>query len=239
MAGLPIANWIAGAAQGTMGIVQTIVGLTMPKPEIPDYEIPKETYDNMTDAEYWSFQGLPEAQKQQFVEQSKRSGATALSRNSERKGGLGLVSSVAQQEQDSATQLLSMDSQQRMANLQNLYRARDVMAGAKDKQFGFKMDKIQYELGKRDEMIGAGLQNFGQSFSTFAGSGGGDGGDNVSGTTKATSTTAAAMSNNSGGGMVGTANLGTYNSSGSQMPTTMNVNKGFGGMGGVKGFGGF
>jgi hypothetical protein len=230
MAGLPIANWIAGGAQGTLGIAQMIGGLTMPKPDIPDYEISEETYKNMTDAEYWSFQGMPEAQKQQFVEQSQRSGATALSRSTDRKGGLGLVSSIAQQEKDSATQMLSMDSQQRMSNLQNLFRAREVMSEAKDKEFKHDTDKVMYELGKRDEMIGAGMQNFGQSFSTFAGA---SGGDKVSGTAKPP----ASMGSS---GMGGTINNGNYNVDGSGGgPTTMNVNKGFGGMGNIKGFGGF
>lgn len=173
MAGLSLTNMISGAAQGVLGIGQMIGGLTMPKPEIPDYEIPEEIYKNMTDAEYWSFQGLPEAQKQQFIEQSQRAGATALSRSAERKGGLGLVASVAQQEQDAATQLLSMDAQQRMQNLQNLYRMREVMAEQKGTQQQWKMDKVMYQRQKRDEMIGAGMQNLGQSFSTFVGAGGG------------------------------------------------------------------
>jgi len=179
MAGLPIANWIAGAAQGTLGVAQTIVGLTMPKPEIPDYEIPEEIYQNMSDQEYWSFMGLPDAQKQQFVEQSSRAGASALSQSGSRKGGLGLISSIAQQQKDDAKTMLAMDSQARMKNLQNFWGARSKMAEYKDKEFGLKMDKVMYERGKRDEMIGAGLQNFGQSFSTFAGA---SGGDNVSGT---------------------------------------------------------
>jgi len=230
MAGLPIANWIAGGVQGTLGIAQMVGGLFMPKPEIPDYEIPQEIYENMTDAEYWSFQGLPEAQKQQFVEQSQRSGATALSQSSSRKGGLGMVSSIAQQQQDANTQLLSMDSQARMQNIHNLWNSRSQMAGYKDKQFGHKMDKTMYKLGKRDEMIGAGMQNFGQSFSTFAGA---SGGDSVSGTSGANT------ASNASGSMVGTPNYGSMNGMNFQPPTTMNLNKGFGGMGGVKGFGGF
>ena len=79
---------IATGAQAALGVGQTIAGLVKKKPEIPEYDIPQEVYDNMTDAEYWSFQGLPEASKQQFVQESKRTGATALSRSADRKGGL-------------------------------------------------------------------------------------------------------------------------------------------------------
>jgi hypothetical protein len=166
-----ISSAVAGGVQGILGIGQMVGGLFMPKPEIPDYQIPEEIYKNMTDAEYWSFQGLPEAQKQQFIEQSQRAGATALSQSASRKGGLGLVASVAQQEQDSATQLLSMDAQQRMQNLQNLYRAREVMAGQKGTQQEWKMNKVMYKRQKRDEMIGAGLQNIAGGLGSIAAGG--------------------------------------------------------------------
>ena len=161
---------IAGIGQGALGISQLIAGAFMPKPDIPDYEIPQELYENMTDAEYWSFVGLPEAQKQQYIEGSMRAGASALSQSASRKGGLGLVSSVAQQQQDANKQLLSMDAQARMQNIRAHWSARERMAQAKDVQFGHKMDKVLYQLQKRDEMMGAGLQNIGSSFSTFAGS---------------------------------------------------------------------
>jgi len=159
---------IGAIVQGAMGVAQMVGGLTMPKPEIPDYEIPAETYKNMTDAEYWSFQGLGEAQKQQFVEQSSRAGASALASSGSRKGGLGMVSSVAQQEQDSATQLLTMDAQQREKNLETLYRSRDVMAGARDKKFGHDKEKVDYQLKKRDEMLGAGMQSLSMGFGGIA-----------------------------------------------------------------------
>ena len=219
---------IAGGLQAGLGIAQTISGLTMEKPEIPDYDIPEEVYKNLSDAEYWKFQGLPEAQKQQFIEQSQRAGATALSRSSSRKGGLGLVSSIAQQEQDSATQLLSMDAQQRMSNLQNLFRSREVMAGAKDKKFGYEMEKVMYERQRRDSMIGAGMQNIAGVASTLAGQ---SNQEAIDAAEKSKTTV--------NGSMVGTANYGSFSGMNYNPPTTMNVNKGFGGMGNVKGFGGF
>jgi len=173
---IPIMSMIAVAAQGTMGIAQTIKGLTMPKPDVPDYDIPQEIFDNMTDAEYWSYKGLPEAQKQQFIENSMRAGATAISRSTDRKGGLGMISSIAQQERDSARDLLSMDAQARMSNVDRLLQARRELASAKNTEQEWNMQKILDERAKRDEMIGAGIQNIGQSFSTFAGGAGGGAG---------------------------------------------------------------
>jgi len=75
-------------------------------------------------------------------------------------------------------------------------------------------------------MIGAGLQNFGQSFSTFAGA---SGGDKTSGTSGSNVASAAGSRMGSSG-----SSALSY-----EVPTTLMQNKGFGGMGGTKGFGGF
>ena len=158
-----------GGVQAALGIGQTIAGLVKKKPEIPEYEIPQELWDNMTDAEYWAMEGLPPAQKQQFIEQSQRAGATALSRSSDRKGGLGLVSSVAQQEQDAATQLLSMDAGQRLQNIQNLYRARERVAGAKDTKYQSDLNKVLQERMETDNLRGAGVQNIMNAAGTISG----------------------------------------------------------------------
>lgn len=160
---------ILGGVQAAIGIGQTIAGLVKKKPDIPDYDIPQEVWDNMSDAEYWAMEGLPPAQKQQFIEQSQRAGATALSRSSSRKGGLGLVSSIAQQEADAATDLLSMDASQRLSNLQNLYRAREVVAGEKRTQHDYKTQKVMQERGEVDALRGAGLQNIMGAAGTAAG----------------------------------------------------------------------
>ena len=160
---------IAGTAQAAIGVGQMIGGLFMPKPDIPDYEIPQEIYENMTDAEYWSFVGLPEAQKQQYIEGSMRAGASALSASASRKGGLGMVSSIAQQQSDANRELLTMDTQARMQNLQRYWGARERMAQAKDVQFGHKMDKTMYQLQRRDNMLGAGMQNIAGGFGNFIG----------------------------------------------------------------------
>jgi len=160
---------ILGGVQAAIGIGQTIAGLVKKKPEIPDYEIPQEVWENMTDAEYMAMEGLPPAQKQQFIEQAQRAGATALSRSTSRKGGLGLVSSIAQQETDAATQLLSMDAAQRLQNMQSLYRAREVVAGEKRTAHDYATQKVMQERAEVDELRGAGLQNIMGAAGTMAG----------------------------------------------------------------------
>ena len=150
--------------QGLLGVGQTIKGLTMPKPEIPDYDIPQEIYDNMTDAEYWSYQGLPDAQKQNYIDQISQQGAGALSRSSSRKGGLGMVSSIAEQQRQGTRELLSMDAQARVRNQERLYTARGAMAQQRGMQQQWGLDKALQERTDRKEMIGAGMQNIAGAF---------------------------------------------------------------------------
>jgi len=164
-----------GAAQTALGIGQTIAGLVKKKPEIPEYDIPQEVYANMTDAEYWAMEGLPDAQKQQYIQNIQRSGTTALSRSADRKGGLGLVSSIAQQEQDAATNLLSMDAQARMQNLSRLFQARETVAGYKDIKYDKDLAKVMEERAEVDELRGAGTQNIMNALGTFAALGDEDG----------------------------------------------------------------
>jgi hypothetical protein len=160
---------ITAGTQAALGIGQTIAGMVKKKPAIPEYDIPQEVYDNMTDAEYWALEGLPPAQKQQFIEQSQRAGATALSRGGERKGGLGLISSIAQQERDAATQMLSMDAQARMSNLDRVFQARERVAAHEGIKQEWARDKALTERQEVNELIGSGLQNIMGAGATGAG----------------------------------------------------------------------
>jgi hypothetical protein len=164
-----IASMIAGGAQAAIGIAQTIAGLVQKKPDIPDYEIPQEVYENMTDAEYWSFQGLPETQKQQFIERSKRAGATAIGRTSSRKGGMGMISDIAQQEQDASMNLMTADVEQRMNNLKTFWGMRDQMSQQKAIQQEWGRDKVMQKRGEIDALRGAGVQNLMGALGTVAG----------------------------------------------------------------------
>jgi len=159
---------IGAGAQALLGVGQTVAGLTMPKPDIPDYEIPEEVYQNMTDAEYWSFMGLPDAQKQQFIDQIAQQGASALSASSSRKGGLGMVSSIAEQKRQGARDLLAMDSAARMQNIQNLWGARKDVAAQKVAKYQADTAKSMQLRQERKDMIGAGIQNIAGAFGSVA-----------------------------------------------------------------------
>jgi hypothetical protein len=156
------------AGQAILGVAQGIKGLTMPKPSIPDYEIPQEIYDNMTDAEYWSFIGMPEEQKKLYMDQIAQQGATALSRSADRKGGLGMISTIADQQRKGAQEMAAMDASMRAERQKDLYAARTAMGQQRAMKYEADRSKAEYLRGKRDEMIGAGIQNIGGALGSAA-----------------------------------------------------------------------
>ena len=93
----------------------------------PQYEIPQELYDNMSDAERMEVEGLPAAQKKAFVQNIERSQQQALKSQADRKGGLLGIQQSMQNETDAYSNLTSMDAaayQQSKMNKQAVERAR-------------------------------------------------------------------------------------------------------------------
>ena len=152
---------IAGT-QAAIGIGQAVAGYSKLKNLTrPEYQIPSEIEQNMSEAELMSYYGMPDAQKQSYMQNIQRSGQQALSGTADRKGGLGMVSAIQQNQQDSYSNLLSADVQQRMQNIQNAQNMRSVMAGYKDKAFQMnEMQPYQQDYAEAQGLIGAGMQNF-------------------------------------------------------------------------------
>jgi hypothetical protein len=146
---------IMGGVQAAIGLGQTIAGIAKKKPIIPEAEIPQDVFRSLSDAEYQSLIGMPAEQRQRAIEDIQRGGATAFSRAKDLKGGMGLVSNIAQQETEGYRGL----AERRYQNLDRLERRRDRMADeeryAADVNRQLKLD----ERARRDELIGAGLQN--------------------------------------------------------------------------------
>jgi hypothetical protein len=135
----------------------------MSKLKRPQYEIPQELYDNMSDAERMEVEGLPAAQKKAFVQNVERSQQQALKSQADRKGGLLGVQQSMQQETDAYSNLTSMDAaayqQSKMNKQAAVERARLGLAQAKDKKFGVQSGQYEQDLTSAQGMIGAGQQN--------------------------------------------------------------------------------
>lgn len=173
-----ISNWAGGGATTTLGAVQLAYGLyNQNKTKRPTYEIPPEIQQNLTQAQFDALQGLPEEQRQMYIQNLQRGSAQALGQIGSRKGGLAGVASVNQNQNDAYANLLAMDAQARQQNKDKLYGMRQNMADYKDQAFQFNKVNPYYEsVAQNNAMIGAGMQNVSQGFQ--AGNSGGNYGEN-------------------------------------------------------------
>jgi len=129
----------------------------------PTYEIPKELYDNLSDAEKMEVEGLTPQQKKDFVQNVERSQQSALKAQADRKGGLMGLQAMMQQETSAYSGLTSMDAAARkeseLRKQASVMQAREAIAGAKDRRYQEQMGNYQQDLQSAQGMIGAGQQN--------------------------------------------------------------------------------
>ena len=152
---------IPAAVQAGTGIYQTYQGNKLANStERPDYSIPQEQLDNLTDSQIQALRGLPEEQRQQYMENIMRSAQTSISALGDRKAGLAGMSGVQQQQNDAYKNLLSMDAQKREENERNLQATRNTMSEYKDKQFQMnEMQPFQDTMAAAEGLQGAGIFN--------------------------------------------------------------------------------
>jgi hypothetical protein len=152
---------ILAGTQAAIGLGQAISGWAQKKKLTrPEYQIPEEIEQNMTEAELMSYYGMPDAQKAEYMQNIQRSTQAALRGISDRKGGLGAVAAAQQTQQDAYMNLLSADVQQRMQNIQTAQQMRQTMASYRDKAFEInEMQPYQQSYAEAQSLIGAGMQN--------------------------------------------------------------------------------
>lgn len=138
----------------------------------PDYVIPQELYDNLSDAEKTQVEGLPPEMKKQFVQNLERGRQNTLKGLADRKAGLLGIQSSMSTENDAYSNLVSMDAsalqQSRLQKKSDIAQARMAIAGAKDNQFNVNSSNYQQELAGAQGMIGAGMQNQSNAWNTLA-----------------------------------------------------------------------
>lgn len=157
------AQVIGGLAQTTAGTIQAN------RLERPEYKIPEAIEANMTQAQRLAFQGMPDEQKQEFLQSIQRQSASSMQGLSDRKAGIGAISALNQQAQDSMLKLTSMDTQQRMQNINALMDMRTKYAEYSDKQFMLnQLQPFQQEMAAAQQFQSAGLQNIASATSGFA-----------------------------------------------------------------------
>jgi hypothetical protein len=125
----------------------------------PQYQIPEEIKQNLKESELRALEGLPAAQKAEYVKNLQRGQERALQAQADRKGGLLGIQAATQQATDAFTNLTSMDAAARAANQQQLQQNRMIMAQEKGKQYAERRGDYQQDLDSANAMIGAGSQN--------------------------------------------------------------------------------
>lgn len=116
----------------------------------PEYIIPQELKDNLSDAENRTLEGLPAEQKQEFVKNLDRNSVANLKASSDRKGGLMGLQAQTSAANDAYTNLVSMDAaaiqKDKQLKKTEVNNARITMANAKDKSQGIDQANYQAEL---------------------------------------------------------------------------------------------
>lgn len=176
-------SWVAaGIASGaaTMAGVQYLKGKRDQAKDAkkrPEYEIPQEVAQNLTQAQMDALQGLPAAQAQQFIQNIQRGSAFGMSQLGSRKAGLAGLAALNQQQQDAYGNLLSIDAQAAQQNKANLMNQRQVMADYRDQAFQLNKINPYYEnIARREARTAALFQNLNNAATMGMGNIGGGGG---------------------------------------------------------------
>ena len=157
-------SWVAAiatAAQVGYGIYQNQKGRKMEEEagERPDYEIPTAAKQALGTAELRSLQGMPGAVKSQMLQEMDRSRMASLRQVTDRRGGLGAVTQLEQQQQDAIQRMGVMDIEARERNIAALQEQRGIMAGFQEKKQADELLAFEQEMQSAAAMKGAGLQN--------------------------------------------------------------------------------
>tara|TARA_R110002167_G_scaffold3430_5_gene16779 strand:+ start:22915 stop:23940 length:1026 start_codon:yes stop_codon:yes gene_type:complete len=157
-------SWAAVAASAIsagVGIYQTQKGKKLAEQagERPEFEIPGAVKSALGTSQLKSLQGIPGAVKSEMLQEMDRSRMASLKQVNERRGGLGVVSQLDQNQQDSIRKMGIMDIQQREKNVQGLQDMRMKMAGYQEKQQADTLAAWGQESQAAAAMQGAGMQN--------------------------------------------------------------------------------
>ena len=157
-------SWVAAiatAAQVGYGIYQSQKGKKMEEDagERPDYEIPLAAQQALGTAQLRSLQGMPGAVKSQMLQEMDRSRMASLRQVTDRRGGLGAVTQLEQQQQDAIQRMGVMDIEARERNLAALQEQRGIMAGFQERKRADELLSFEQEMQSAAAMKGAGIQN--------------------------------------------------------------------------------
>ena len=177
MAGAGMVNWMnigAGSGQATQGVLEVAYGKYLSDQAAKsnhDYTIPPEIQANLTEANQRALEGLPAAQKQEYVNSLNRSSAYSNSNLGSLNAGLRGVAGANNQMNAGYGNLLAQDSAARANNQNAVYGQRQNMADYKDQAWYINTYQPYIHLRNQGEALeSAGTQQVGNAMQTAAGS---------------------------------------------------------------------
>lgn len=141
----------------------------------PVFNVPEELLENLSDAERRTVEGLPAAQKKQWVQNLERSRQSSLSQRKDFKSGLVGLQESTSLANDQYTNLLSMDAAALESNKQRkesaIERARTAVSAARERKFGYDNADYQAQLTAEQANYQAGARNQNQGIMQMAAAG--------------------------------------------------------------------
>lgn len=126
----------------------------------PEYDIPKEVFQNQNMAKGLAASGLPAAQYQQGQQNIQRNQISSINAAQSRRGGIGLIGNIQQRTNDANLGLDVANANARRQNMQGLMAANSAVAGYRDKAWGWnKQNKYNETRQYALSLQGAGNQN--------------------------------------------------------------------------------
>jgi hypothetical protein len=158
--------------------------------ERPQYQVSPMLQENLEQAKIQAQTGLPAEVMQRGQQQSDRMMAAQLAAPGMAGAGVGGVAGAVQGSWDQFSQMITQDAMAREQNKQNLYQARQAMAGEQARAFQInQLDPYQQQLASGQAMLGAakqgmfaGIDELGSTAITAAGMMNGGGQQDTGGT---------------------------------------------------------
>lgn len=152
---------IPAAVKTGTGIAQFLAGRkALRETKRPMRQIPQEVIANLTQAQIQALEGMPEEQRNLFIQDMQRSQQQAVRGLADRRAGIAGIPQLYQGELDSLNRLAIQDSQMRLQNLNNLTAQRAEMGRQMDTQFQLnEYEPFLNKMRMAEGLIGTGMQN--------------------------------------------------------------------------------
>lgn len=154
-------NLVGGLIKGIVGGGQRRRGRNLLNSlQYPTESIPQEEYQNQQLAQQQAASGLPSEQYNNAMRDIQRQQMTAIRNAHDRRGGLGLISTIQQGSNDATNNLNAQDASLRLQNQRNLMNVNNQLAGWKDKVWQNNvLNKYNRDYAYGMGLVGMGNQN--------------------------------------------------------------------------------